>query len=144
MARQYWSISYFDTGSGSWFSDTRIPRAGLETFSRLDEANIEFLLLADGSEAKLSSETKSNWQEITLVFPKQIVTETIKNQLISYIDNERGIKIPIPILTGSSSYTEKIIEGYPIRYEESWELDSRSNQRFIVRLTVKEFNVDNS
>lgn len=142
MSRSFWDISYWDTGAGIWQKDIKIPRAGLETSSRLLEGNIEFLSLADGSEVKLSAETKANWQEITLVFPKQIVTESVKSQLISYIDNERGIKIPIPILTGSSSYTEKIIEGYPTKYEESWELDSRSNIHNIIRLTIKEFSVD--
>jgi hypothetical protein len=144
MTRSYWDISYWDTGSGLWHKDTKLPRGGLETFSRLDEATIEFIELADGGEAKLSSEIKSKWQDIILVFPKQVVTEAIKTQLISYIDNEKGIKIPIPITTGASSYTEKVIEGYPIRYEESWELDNHKNQRFVIRLTVKEFNVDGS
>lgn len=144
MARSYWSISYWDTGAGIWQKDSKLPRGGLETFSRLDESTISFIELADGSEAKLSSETKSNWGEIILVFPKQVVTESIKSQLIRYIDDEKGIKIPIPILTGASKYTEKVIEGYPIRYEETWELDNRSNQRFVIRLTVKEFNVSGS
>lgn len=144
MPRQFWSVSYWDTGADAWISDTRLPRAGLETFSRLDSASIEFITLADGSEAKLSAESKNTWGEIILTFPKQTVTESIKSQLISYIDNERGIKIPIPILTGSSSYTEKVIEGYPTLYEETWELDNRSNIRNIIRLTVKEFNVDGS
>ena len=144
MARSYWSVSYWDTGASAWISDTQIPRAGLEPFSRLNEATIEFIGLADGSEAKLSSETKSKWGEIVLVFPKQVVTAAVQTQLIGYIDDEKGIKLPIPITTGASSYTEKVIEGYPIRYEEAWELDSHSNQRFIIRLTIKEFDVDGS
>lgn len=148
MARSYWSIEYFDTGAsaglGGWVQDTKIPRAGLENASRLNTATIEFLELADGSEAKLSSETKSRWGEIILTFPKQRVDETVKTQLKDYIDNEIGIRLHVPIITGASAYTEQLIEGYPTIYEETWELDNRSNIRNIVRLTIKEFNVDGS
>lgn len=144
--RSYWSIEYFDSGAGAglggWARDTKIPRAGLEEFSRVRESTVEFLDLADGSEAKLSSESKAGWQELVLIFPRQVVNESVKDQLLSYINNERGIRVHIPILTGASNYTEKIIEGYPIRLEETWNLDSKSQQRFTIRLTVHEFDLD--
>lgn len=143
MSRKYWSIDYFDTGaSGSWVKDTDIPRAGLEGFNRIDEATITFVELADGSEAKLSSEVKSKFGDIILTFPKQIITETIKTQFKNYIDNEKAIKIHIPIVTGASSYTEQIIEGYITKYQEDWILDKKNNQRFIIKISIHEFDVD--
>lgn len=141
MARKFWDIKYYDTGASTWVADTKIPRAGLQEFSRTKETSIEFVELADASEAKLSSETKSKWRDITLVFPKQVVTETVKDQLLGYINNEKGIQITIPILTGSSSYTEKVIEGYATSYEENWILDKKNNQKFVIKLNVKEFDV---
>jgi hypothetical protein len=142
--RSFWDISFWDTGAGTWQKDSKIPRSGLETFSRLNQSTLEFIELASGDEVKLSSETKNKWGEIILTFPKQVVTESIKSQFINYINNENGIRITIPIITGASLYTEKIIEGYPITFEESWELDDKTNIRNIVRLTVKEFNVSGS
>ena len=139
---KYWGIKYWDTGAGIWISDTQIPRAGLEEFNRTEAATISFIELADGSKAKISSETKAKWQTLTLVFPKQVVTETVKNQFLSYIENEKGIRIPIPIKTGASLYQEKIIEGYITKYQEDWILDKNHNQQFIVRLDVEEFDVD--
>lgn len=144
MPKSYWDINFWDTGAGIWQKDTRIPRAGLETFSRLDQSTSEFIELASGDEVKLSSETKSKWGEIVLTFPKQVVTETIKSQFTGYVDNEKGIRIIIPITTGAASYTEKVIEGYPTLYEETWELDNRQNIRYLVRLTIHEFNVSGS
>jgi len=143
MARSYWDIQYYDTGSGGfWVTDTKIPRGGLEPMERVREANLQFVRLVDGSKAKLSSEVKTNWQTITLLFPKQVVTETVKNQFLDYIDNERGIRIPIPIITGAASYTEKVIEGYISKYSEEWVLDGNSQQQFVVKLDIEEFDVD--
>lgn len=139
---KFWDIKYFDTGSSAWLSDTKIPRAGLQEFARTKEASIEFIELADASEAKLSSETKSKWRDIALVFPKQVITETVKDQLLGYIDDEKAVRINIPIITGASSYTEKIIEGYATSYEEDWILDQKNNQHFVIKLLIHEFDVE--
>lgn len=145
---KFWSIKYFDSGAGSgtgdWVQDTQIPRGGINPFTRTKESTIGFLTLADGSETKISSETTNNWNDVTLTFPKQVITEAVKNQLQGYITNEQGVKIAIPILTGASSYTEKVIEGYITKYDEKWELDSKSNIKYIVNITLHEFDVDNS
>jgi len=143
---KYWSVNFFDSGAssgtGDWVKDTQIPRGGIDPFTRIKESTIGFLTLADGSETKISSETTSNWGDITLTFPKQVITEAVKTQLQGYIDNEQGVQIVIPITTGASSYTEKVIEGYITKYDEKWELDSRSNIRYTVHLTLHEFAVD--
>jgi len=71
-----------------------------------------------------------------------VISNDLKNQFLSYINNEQGVKISMPILTGSSSYTEEILEGYFTNYNETWELTGKQNQEFIVRLTLHEFDVD--
>jgi len=103
---------------------------------------MNFIDLVDGNIAKLSSEQCANWQELVLVFPKKSINEYTKNQFLSYIDDCVGVKIPIPIKTGASLYEEKVLEGYFIRYEETWALTSRDLQEFVVRLTFHEFDVD--
>lgn len=142
---KYWSVNFFDSGAssgtGDWVADTQIPRGGIDPFTRTKESTISFLTLADGSEVKNSNETTSNWKDIALTFPKQVITEAVKTQLQGYITNEQGIQIIIPMTSGSSSYTEKVIEGYITKYDERWELDSRNDIRYTVRLTLHEFEV---
>lgn len=142
-APKYWSISRWDSGSGIWIRETQIPRAGLENFIRLKDSTIAFMQLADGSEAKNSTETKSLWRDVDLVFPKQIVTNAFKAQMLTYIDNEWGVKIPIPITTGASAYTETVLEGYVTKFQEEW-LPGDEEQEYQVRVTIHEFNVDGS
>lgn len=142
MSRKYWSIKHYDTGASAWIIDDKIPRAGIEPFNRTYEATLQFTDLVDGSKAVVTSEHAANWGEITLVFPKQVVTETVKDQFKSYIDNKYGIRIIMPILTGASSYTEEVIEGYMTKYEETWILDNKSNQRFVVKTNIMEFDVE--
>ncbi len=143
---KFWSVKYFDSGAGSgtgnWVSDIQIPRGGINPFTRTKESTISFFTLADGSEAKSSNETASNWKDVILTFPKQVITEAVKTQLQGYIDNEQGIQIIMPMTTGASSYTEKVIKGYITKYDEKWELDSRENIRYTVYLTLHEFNID--
>jgi len=141
--QKYWSINKWDTGAGIWISDTQIPRAGLEPFNRTKEATISFVTLASGDMSISSTEKKANWQKVNLVFPHKIVTETFKTQLQDYSDNEQGLKIIIPITSGSSSYSEKVLEGYITNYREDWVLDGKSTQSFDIRIEFQEFDVDN-
>lgn len=137
---KYWSIKHYDTGSGIWISDTKIPRAGVESFTRTQEATIQFIDLVDGSQAKSSTETHANWGEIVLVFPRYFVTSSMKTQLNNYITQEKGVQISMPTSSGTSSYTEKVLEGYLMKYEETWELTGKT-QEYVVKLTLKEFDV---
>jgi hypothetical protein len=140
-APKYWSIQKYDSGAGVWLRETQIPRAGLDNFTRTKDSMITFVQLADGSEAKNSTETKSLWRDIDLVFPKQVVTNAFKTQMLTYIDNEWGIKIPIPILTGASAYTETVLKGYMTKFQEEW-LPGDEEQDYQVRITLHEFSVD--
>jgi len=137
---KFWSIDYYDSGANSWVHDTKIPRAGLENFTRTKESTINFITLADGSEAKNSTETKSVWKDIDLIFPKQVVTNALRIQLLTYIDNEWGVRIPIPIITGASAYTETVLQGYLTRFQEEWFTGSEE-QDYQIRVTLHEFSV---
>jgi len=138
---KFWSVDYYDSGAGAWIHDTQIPRAGLDNFVRTKEATIDFVTLADGSEAKTSGETKSVWQDIDLTFPQQVVTNSLRTQLLKYIDNEYGVRIPIPIVTGASAYVETVLQGYMTNYKEEWIAGGRE-QQFQLTVTIHEFNVE--
>lgn len=138
---RYWSIQRFDSGASVWLRETQIPRAGLENFVRTKDSTITFVQLADGSEAKNSNETKSVWRDVTLTFPKQIITTTVMSQLQTYVDNEWGVKIAVPILTGASSYLERVLEGYITQYNEEW-IVGDSEQDFQIRIVLHQFDVD--
>lgn len=140
-AQKYWSISRWDSGAGVWLQETQIPRAGLENFIRTKDSTITFVQLADGSEAKNSTETKSIWRDLNLIFPKQVVTSALKTQLLTYVDNEWGVKIIVPIATGASSYSQQILEGYITQYNEEWFPGSKT-QEYQVRIVLHEFDVD--
>ena len=138
---RFWEIKYYDSGSGGWIKDINIPRAGLENIKRTKTSTLEFVTLADGSEAKSSSEIKSNWGDLDFVFPQQVVTDSFKLQLLTYVDNEQPVRITVPVSTGASLYTEKILEGYLRNYIEEWPIGS-SSQEYAVRVTMHEFDVD--
>lgn len=142
-AIKYWSIYHWDTGAGIWIRDTQIPRAGRDQFTRTKEATIDFTYLADGDLSLSTTEKKVNWQSLTLVFPHQVVTENLMTQLQNYVDDEKGLKIIIPIKSGSASYTEKVLEGYIKNYSEDWVLDKKTTQSFDVKIEFQEFDVDN-
>jgi len=136
-----WEIKYFDTSSSTWVKDVDIPRAGVENLKRTKESTIEFVTLADGSQAKVSSETASNWGDFDLVFPSNVVNETLKLQLQGYIDDEKPVRITIPVTTGASLFTKKELEGYLTNYIEEWPTGDK-NQKYAVRVTLHEFDVD--
>jgi len=138
---KYWSIEHFDTGTSLWVRDTSIPRAGLNSLTRTNQANINFMTLADGSLSLMSSEHKANWQTITLTFPKQVITDTVRTQLSDYIDNNQGVRITVPINSGANLYSEKKLEGYLLKYNEQW-IPGDTTQKYIVEITMQEFDVD--
>ena len=142
-APKFWKIEKWDSGAGVWLQDTQIPRAGLDNFSRAKDSTITFVTLVDGSEAKVSNETKSKWSDLTLTFPKQVMTTAVRNQLLTYIDNEWGVRITIPVSTGASSYTETQIEGYMTRHVEEWPVGDKE-QEYVLKVDLHEFNVDGS
>ncbi len=139
-----WSISRWDSGAGIWISDPKIPRAGIDNFIRTKESTIAFVKLADGSEAKISTETTSVWQDVSLTFPSQVINETVRSQLQTYITNEWGVKIIIPISSGASSYSEQVLKGYLMRYDEEWltGCDYQDGQEYVIKILMHEFNVD--
>jgi len=140
LAKSYWSIDRWDSGSGVWITDPKIPRAGLENFTRTKESTVTFIQLADGSEVKNSTETKSLWNDVDLVFPRQVVSNSFITQMLTYIDNEWGVRIPIPIHTGASAYTETVLEGYMTKFQEEW-IPGDKEQEYQLRITFHEFDV---
>lgn len=141
MSTKYWSIEYFDTGSSLWIRDTSIPRAGINSFSRTNQSNTNFNQLVDGTLTLSTSEHKANWQEIGLLFPKQIVTDDLITQLKNYVDNNYGVRITVPIKTGASLYSERKLEGYLTQYIEQWHVGS-STQEYTIEIIMHEFDVD--
>ena len=133
-----WSLSLWNPDSRSWVRDCEIPRSGIETVNRIKQSGIDFVQLVDGDLSKVSSEEGRDFQSVSFAFPSAHVDEEFKGKLNDYIDNERAMKIEIPIASGASSFVSKTIIGRAINIKEDWLLSGESDQEFIIRLQIKE------
>ena len=131
-------MSLWNPDSRSWVRDCEIPRSGIETVNRIKQSGIDFVQLVDGDLSKVSSEEGRDFQSVSFAFPSAHVDEEFKGKLNDYIDNERAMKIEIPIASGASSFVSKTIIGRAINIKEDWLLSGESDQEFIIRLQIKE------
>ena len=129
-----WAL-YKWTGS-SWTTETSIPCVGINEIDEEVTSNASFETLADGSEVRLSPETKYRLGELKLTIPRSKATNAVIQQLLGYIKNDTGLK-----MTATNGYT---YEGYLTMGNKHWLLENRETQRYIPSFSLKLYDVDSN
>jgi len=122
-----WEYDYLSDGS-----KVRFPRSTSEISDDM-QSNAYYVKLYDGSEARVSPETKFLKGDIKFSFSPFSVTDELYNKLIGYIENETGIEI--------TTHTGQVFEGYIEDIRKIY-IQTGSVQLFNYELTFKQFDVD--
>ena len=143
--KKTWNVSIWN--GSSWVADGTIPSPGITPIEEPLKGTTEIIKLADGSEAKVTPETKYNLGSMTLTFSRFDLLSsgtdssysTIKNKLLNYAKNGTGLKL-FPGLVGPYDY----YEGYLDTSSTRWLLErGHGNEiRMQQQVKLKLFDID--
>ena len=131
-----WTVHTWN--GSSWDADGTIPSPGMTEIDEPLKSTTDIVILADGSEAKITPETKYRLESMTMSFSRFDITTAVKNKLFNYAKNNTGLKLT-PGLTGPYTY----YEGYIDTASTRWLLESgRDNIRLQTQINFKLFDID--
>lgn len=102
-----WDVSTWN--GSSWVSDGTIPSPGLTEIDEPLNSTSEIVILADGSEAKITPETKYRMGSLIMNFSRFDITNTAREKFLNYAKNNTGLKLS-PGLTGPYTFYEGYID----------------------------------
>ena len=113
--------------SGSWVSDTGLPRPGRMTFSSPVTSTHIKKIMVDGSLGRIRPDVTWNNEEIRFAWPTQRNT-TLKIRLENYIKSGSPLRI--------TTHENEIFYGRFDRFTPEWILSGETTQKYKMEVTL--------